>query len=226
MIANDWPLKRQEWNNHQPINRLPPELLSYIFVLYHYLGPETRQIGLDEKVTIVSVHTVVPVVCRFWRKLAINTTALWTFQCVGNQIPRETTKLFLSRAGTSTPLDIRISIVQVEDTSKSSDANDVEHYCRLACESFCFILDNGGDPSRWRSLLVDTNIYSAFLAILALIRATFMPSLQRLELYPMAMLLPHPQDIQAWQEAHDTMSPSEPLFYKPPVELKQLSVSG
>ncbi|CAE6458893.1 unnamed protein product [Rhizoctonia solani] len=227
MSTDDWPLlKRQEWNNHQPINKLPPELLSYIFVLYHYLGPETRQNELGTKDITLSANSTLPMVCQYWRKLAINTTALWAFHYAGNYIPQELTKTILSRAGNAAPLDIRISIAHVADPSKGDMANTIEHYTKAASDSFALILNNGGTASRWRSLWVDTNIYAAYLVILDLIRSTPMPSLQYLELSPMGISLDFPQDMQAWREAHEETSPSPLLFCEPPTKLQHVSVSG
>ncbi|KAH7339112.1 hypothetical protein B0J17DRAFT_401980 [Rhizoctonia solani] len=210
MLTDGWPLsKRQEWNSRQPVHKLPPELLSYIFVLYHYLGLETYQYGPDTKPVLLPVHTTIPVICRYWRTLAINTAALWTSQYAGNHVPREVTKLVPSRAGSTTLLDIKITITHDMDASNSESdtATAIESYRQAASDCFTLILNNGGVASRWRSLFVDTNVYAAHLVILNLIRSTPMPCLQYLELPSTRVLSQYPEELHAWQEAHNLTSP-------------------
>ncbi|KAL0581267.1 hypothetical protein V5O48_000750 [Marasmius crinis-equi] len=74
------------WTAHAPVERLPVELLSYIFVLGTHSTPsiceEASQESTSFNVDSIKTPLVFAAVNRHWRAVALNTPALWTSLCV------------------------------------------------------------------------------------------------------------------------------------------------
>ncbi|KAH7909464.1 hypothetical protein BJ138DRAFT_1173658 [Hygrophoropsis aurantiaca] len=127
-----------------PINKLPVELLSYIFTLTSHSLPDSHQDVIDNQdFPSNAENSVVPsilsAVNRHWRRVAVSTPALWTSLCMSldNVVEFESSKglksscldaqqlaLHLIRSRNS-PLDILIDARDPEwDFTEPSESND------------------------------------------------------------------------------------------------------
>ncbi|CAE6429494.1 unnamed protein product [Rhizoctonia solani] len=153
--------------------RLPTEILSMIFI---NCGHEWN-VGSYEPKRLFGCQLTLPAVCHFWRRVALDLTALWTCVKIANDPPYDLLELFLSRSGVS-PLDISVymgkSIEDVDDeTVSQSTARDIYCFLRRHCS-----------PSRWKSFRLEINhIYSfSILATWPFTNKSTFPSLQSLDL--------------------------------------------
>ncbi|ESK92516.1 hypothetical protein Moror_4438 [Moniliophthora roreri MCA 2997] len=74
------------WIASSPIERIPIELLSYIFVLGTHSFPSTSNDSTPEDPSFNADSVKTPLifasVSRYWRTVALNTPALWTSLCI------------------------------------------------------------------------------------------------------------------------------------------------
>lgn len=135
-----------------PINRLPPELLSYIFVLCYSSEKAAAELegeegdqqhddeddsdeeeGEDESPSCIEA---ILSVCRHWRDTAINTSALWTSIRFAPEVPPELPKLLLKRSKNSA-IEVELDFSEedgdeVMDTLQSTFAAIKDHIPRCA----------------------------------------------------------------------------------------------
>jgi hypothetical protein len=121
-----------------PINRLPPEILSLIFML----GAQDNQLDEDEEAdkadeeedeeeAVVeedgSIFTFnVTQVCRHWREVALNTGMLWTKIDFAEGPPFDRTRLWLERSKHAA-LDVYLELGDSDDTSQIDEVKEILH---------------------------------------------------------------------------------------------------
>ncbi|KAH9850028.1 hypothetical protein C2E23DRAFT_335207 [Lenzites betulinus] len=127
-------------NARAPINRLPPEILSLIFVfqaeIFHDLrlrgpSPLWYHNGTDEAAhSPIYTWLNVTSVCKHWREVALQCASFWTYLVIDQRIPEESLSTFIARSK-----GLPLTVV--------AHAFDLENHCpnciapsRLA-DSFC-----------------------------------------------------------------------------------------
>ncbi|KDN36799.1 hypothetical protein RSAG8_10581, partial [Rhizoctonia solani AG-8 WAC10335] len=168
---------RQSEVNQRPlvgINRLPSEVLSEIFLICDRTrGP------LDGKWNPFECQIVFPSICRYWRKVALGTIALWTSVTLLDRPPWHFSKLCLLRSGSSALLDINLGM---EGKSWAETGDDTWEECaQRTRDAFDFIVEHGGVPSRWRTFTTVTDILSAQLVVIGFLGKAHFPSLTSLD---------------------------------------------
>jgi hypothetical protein len=108
---------RTRWNDQQPINRLPQELMVYIFEhccpTAYYLEQEHGGSASD----IAYPRTVFAFsqICKGWRDLAFSAPVLWTTPIFNWSSSRSVVKMMTERAGTR-PLYISSTLADITST--------------------------------------------------------------------------------------------------------------
>ncbi|CAE6536105.1 unnamed protein product [Rhizoctonia solani] len=164
-------------NRQRHINLLPPEVLSYLFILCEYANKPTwsvRNISMGGHSSPFYQKTL-PAVCSYWRSVALDTPALWSRVTLSDSPPFDLSALYLSRSGTEAPLDIEIRITDKHWGYSDSWRPEVH-------QALPFIITHGGVTSRWRSCWIQTNDLPAHLAVLNFLMSSHLPILQYLEL--------------------------------------------
>ncbi|KAF8449023.1 hypothetical protein L210DRAFT_3523733 [Boletus edulis BED1] len=87
---------RTQRNTHSPITRLPPEILASIFIHCASHSRQINRLGVPDWVNVSYV-------CRQWRDVALNCSALWSFLFASS---KHWTDELLARSGT-VPLKVR-----------------------------------------------------------------------------------------------------------------------
>ncbi|OJT13735.1 hypothetical protein TRAPUB_9735 [Trametes pubescens] len=94
-------------NAHAPINCLPPEILSLIFVHYAIIFQREQfaRFSLSayhepEKSAHKQIYTWLRVarVCRHWREVALQCASLWNFLVIDERVPEDVLRTFLARS--------------------------------------------------------------------------------------------------------------------------------
>ncbi|CAE6536117.1 unnamed protein product [Rhizoctonia solani] len=195
-------------DNREPINRLPPEILSRIFVLCK--RTQNRERGHHD----IFCLTILPSICQRWRMVALNTKSLWSLVTLSDGSPFHFSALCLDRSGTTTPLDIEISLSRRLWGRQFHPKPGKYMYLHAILDGLDFIVARGGSTSRWRSFWLHTpeNIHSIDPQIAALdfIGKHPLPALERLELK-----YDSPYLTQA-EERLRKISHNRPLFHAPP----------
>ncbi|EPQ51630.1 hypothetical protein GLOTRDRAFT_141002 [Gloeophyllum trabeum ATCC 11539] len=164
------------------IDNLPVELLSYIFILGTYTSSnEKRWYEFGEEWDIHRFRTDLPTtvaqVCRHWRQVALSTLELWTNICVtkadivkSDEDPRYSAGQWPgdARSPQSSPIDILIDARDPQwDFTEPEGSED-----QLNWKSFLPVDARGSLAyllkyvSRWRSLIILSDIYAPMHAIL------------------------------------------------------------
>ncbi|OJT15511.1 hypothetical protein TRAPUB_7382, partial [Trametes pubescens] len=95
-------------NTHAPVNRkLPPEILSLIFVHYAAIFQHKQFARFSvatfqepDKYAHKQIYTWLRVahVCRHWREVALQCASLWSFLVIDERVPGDVIKTFLGRS--------------------------------------------------------------------------------------------------------------------------------
>ncbi|CAE6505549.1 unnamed protein product [Rhizoctonia solani] len=207
--------ERELHNQHQPIFKLPPEVLSRIFVF-------TSQFW-EWEFDSESCQGVIPAVCRHWRKIALDTTALWTRVGIADQpIAFQRSELHLSRCGPIAQLELMIDMFG--PTWDQIPEGAVEECIRRVDAAFSFIIDRGGVTSRWKHCSIQTTKFHAYLAILQFLESADFPSLEYLEV--VYAQTPHVWEVEQVEVTHILESPPRLLFRNTPPRLKTIRLLG
>ncbi|KAJ1304420.1 hypothetical protein OPQ81_005568 [Rhizoctonia solani] len=162
-------------NSRRPVNRLPCEVLSHIFIL---CKNKERERGYPD----IFCLTVLPTVCKHWRKVALDTKQLWSLVTLFDPPPFKFSSLYLERSGTTTPLDIEIRLSN--RFWGFSHHPDRKLYTLGMTDALNTIVKCGGCTSRWNSFWLYTPVRVPIypqLAVLDFIRNLPMPALERFE---------------------------------------------
>ncbi|KAH7925263.1 hypothetical protein BV22DRAFT_1065321 [Leucogyrophana mollusca] len=173
-----------------PINRLPVELLSYIFTLTTHGFPGSHQDSSDRHDLLfdpesVIVPSVISAVSRHWRNIALSTPAIWTSLCmtlanvIGFKSPSGAESSYLDAQrlaahlirSRNSPLDILIDARDPDwDFTESPDDFPPGAEGRIYCHPFrprfiVQILDFlFPHINRWRSLTILTDTWASMHA--------------------------------------------------------------
>ncbi|KAG8690712.1 hypothetical protein FRC11_009628 [Ceratobasidium sp. 423] len=156
-------------------------------------------------------------VCHMWRKVALDTTALWTRVAIGNDPPYDLLELFLSRSGTA-PLDINVHMDKpIEDYDDESAAEDTAREIHSFLERHC-------SPSRWSTFRLEVNHTDAFyiLGTWPFTHESTFPSLQSLELIFTGTFSLDPHDTSLGEALHNAYLE----FSEPQTQLRFLKIRG
>ncbi|CAE6423596.1 unnamed protein product [Rhizoctonia solani] len=198
------------------VNRLPPEILSRIFLICD----RTWDIS-DKGCTVFVCQTVLPAVCSYWRRVALDTTALWTKVTLLDRQPWHFSKLCLTRAGPTALLDIDLDM---REDFWETENGTLDELAELAEHAFAFIAKHGGVPSRWRSFWMITDVFLAQLAAINLFGESLLPSLVSLEMRFEGPYEFNDEDEFTFEE-HIESSPKL-LFKEPPPQLRFIKLQG
>ncbi|CUA76362.1 putative serine/threonine-protein kinase pats1 [Rhizoctonia solani] len=157
------------------INKLPPEVLSEIFVIC-----DRTWDPLDGNWNFFVCQIVFPSICRHWRKVALDTTALWNKVTLLDRAPWHFSKLCLLRSGSTAPLDI--DLCMDEKFWAGSEEGTLDESVQRAKDAFAFIVQHGGALSRWRTLTMVTDIFLVQVAAMTFLGKHHFPSLTSLEM--------------------------------------------
>ncbi|CAE7196933.1 unnamed protein product [Rhizoctonia solani] len=165
----------------------------------------------------------VKAVCRRWRKIALDTAALWTRVGIADQpIAFHRTKLHLARCGPTAKLELMIDMFG--PTWDNMDDTAVQECAERANAVFAFIIDRGGATSRWKCCSIQTTRLHAYLAILRFLESSDFPWLEYLE-----VVYSQPPEIWAIEQIEVTelveIAP-QPLFRNTPPRLKTVRLLG
>ncbi|KAF8598160.1 hypothetical protein BDV93DRAFT_609950, partial [Ceratobasidium sp. AG-I] len=161
----------EEHYSKQPTNRLPPEILSYVFTL---AGKPSGKV--HEKLFF---GELVAQVCRRWRIAALNTPMLWSYIILSDLTPHERCATFLARSGDIISLDIDILMGKNYLYYSSTMEHEFADCARSALE---FIVAHGGATSRWETLKIESKFPSAIAAAVHFIHNASLDRLRTLEL--------------------------------------------
>ncbi|CAE6462199.1 unnamed protein product [Rhizoctonia solani] len=194
-------------------NRLPAEILSTIFIN----SWSTWNIDSYEPKKLFRCQLALPAVCHLWRKVALDTTALWTRVTIANNPPYDLLELFLSRSGT-TLLDISVymdnPIEDYDDESAAkSTAEDIHNFIKRHCSA-----------SRWRTLRLEVNHIYAFyiLATWPFTHEATFPFLQSLDLIFTGSFSIDPHDTSLGKSLYN----AHLEFSEPQAQLQLLKIRG
>ncbi|KDN36801.1 hypothetical protein RSAG8_10583, partial [Rhizoctonia solani AG-8 WAC10335] len=193
--------------------RLPAEILSAIFIDCGY----TWNVGSYEPKKLFGCQLTLPAVCHFWRKVALDTTALWKRVMIANDPPYDLLELFLSRSGIS-PLDISVYM------DKAIEDYDDEAVAQSTAEEIHNFLQRRCSPSRWRTFRLEVNHIYAFyiLGTWPFTDKSNFPSLQSLDLIFTGSFSLDPHDTSLGEVLYNTFLE----FSEPQTQLRFLKIQG
>ncbi|CAE6469096.1 unnamed protein product [Rhizoctonia solani] len=169
---------RESENRQQPVNSLPPEVLSNIFLLCEYAIRPSRYVRMRGTTTRgdfnLFCQTTLPAVSHYWREVALDTPGLWTRVTLADRPPFHLSALYLSRSGEA-PLDVEIRMTDKHWGYSNPWIPEVH-------QALPFIVAQGGVTSRWRNCWIQTNDLPAHLATLKFLTLSHLPILEYLEL--------------------------------------------
>ncbi|CAE6462214.1 unnamed protein product [Rhizoctonia solani] len=196
------------------INRLPPEVLSEVFVIC-----DRTWSPFDGYWTVFAPQTAA---CRHWRKVAIDTTALWTRVTLLDRPPWDFSKLCLLRSGPTALLDIDINMN--ESFWVNTEEGTLHECVQRAKDAFAFIIKHGGVPSRWRSFAILIDTFLVQLATIDVLQQSVFPSLTSLE---MQFTGPYEfDDEDEFELVEHIQSQPKLLFQEPPPQLRSVKLQG
>ncbi|CAE6393751.1 unnamed protein product [Rhizoctonia solani] len=140
------PLERRNENSKLTINKLPPEILSYILLI----GTESDRGTWRWKWRKVGSQHIASHVCSHWRDVSVGTPSLWKFIHIFG-LPNEYTSLCITRAG-NTLLDVLIDMFELVPYP-NFPYNPVLS-TKPTYEILRFLTMHGAGAHRWRSLFV------------------------------------------------------------------------
>ncbi|KAJ1304416.1 hypothetical protein OPQ81_005564 [Rhizoctonia solani] len=155
-----------------------------------------------------------PAVCHYWRRVALDTPALWSRVTLSDPPPFRLSALYLSRSGREAPLDIEIKI-----TDKHWGYSD--SWRPEAHQALPFIVTHGGITSRWKSCWIQTNDLPAHLAVLNFLLLSDLPMLQYLELDYCG---PEYTSRRLESGVYSNFISTGSLFHDPPIPRLQIAV--
>ncbi|CUA66941.1 hypothetical protein RSOLAG22IIIB_00392 [Rhizoctonia solani] len=163
------------------------------------------------------------VVCRRWRKIALDTTPLWTRVGIADDpIAYRRTKLHLSRCGSVAQLDLMIDMFG--PTWDQMPDGAVEECVQRVNTTFSSLIDAGGITSRWRCCSIQTTKFHAYLAILQFLKSADFPSLEYLEV--VFSQTDEVWDVEQVAISEQLESAPELLFQNTPPRLKTARLLG
>ncbi|KDN36628.1 hypothetical protein RSAG8_10731, partial [Rhizoctonia solani AG-8 WAC10335] len=165
---------RSPHDNRQPIDKLPGELLAYIFIVTEEL---TRSIAKRNESRYTPFQDIAVQVSSRWRQAAIASPALWTYIRITNARSRDITDLWISRA---------------------ADWKGQEEH---ATSMFECLSHHGAGPQRWRSLSFSALQPEPIYRLIRLLNQKPAPKLQQLYLYVNHLLGPESDSGRGWTEA-------------------------
>ncbi|CAE6489739.1 unnamed protein product [Rhizoctonia solani] len=194
-------------------NRLPTEILSAIFTICECTwNPDSY-----EPRKLFGCQLTLPAVCQFWRKVALDTTVLWTRMTIANDAPYDLLELFLSRSGTAL-LDISVYM------NRPIEDYDDEGAAEATAEEIHKFLKRHCSPSRWNTFRLEVNYIYAFYMLGTWPfndKSTF-PSLQSMELIFTGTFSLDPHDTSLG----DTLDNAHLEFSEPQPQLRFLKIRG
>ncbi|CAE6445384.1 unnamed protein product [Rhizoctonia solani] len=199
------------------VNRLPPEILSRVFVIC-----DRTCDSFDGGWKTFGCQTVLPAVCSYWRQVALDTTALWTKVTLLDRPRWHFSKICLTRAGHTALLDIDLDME--EDFWADTENATLDELAERAEDALAFIVTHGGVPSRWRSFSMTTDVFLAQLAAMKLFGKSSFPSLISLE---MRFTGPYEFDGEDGFTLEEHIeSPPKLLFKESPPQLRSIKLQG
>lgn len=148
---------RRAQNSETIINKLPPELLSRIFLI----GEAGRSIRQKvRKASYIGFQDLVTQVCSHWRNVAIGNPTLWTYIHITRTAPHRLAYLYLSRAGSTALFDIDIEMRSRywnSISTRSDWAHDVYRQIGYIPYMLHSLNAYGARIDRWKSLSVCVN---------------------------------------------------------------------
>ncbi|CAE6486782.1 unnamed protein product [Rhizoctonia solani] len=156
MVVIQTPLELHEHNHIRCINQLPRELLSRIFIQCDWNTGYSVRVRPDRRDSQVDptryVQCVAPAVCRHWREVALATVALWTTIRIIKPLPCKRAELYLSRSGSTAPLDIQLFKTGANFVMEGDHPRTLVSHAEQVHKVFAFVVKHGGSLSRWSAL--------------------------------------------------------------------------
>ncbi|KAH7339116.1 hypothetical protein B0J17DRAFT_659864 [Rhizoctonia solani] len=203
------------------INRLPPEILSAIFVACDRIWRHHEEPGWDKS----KCRAILSTICSYWRKVAIDTTALWTRIVLSLYPPWHFTKICLTRAGPTALLDIELNMeIDIYCDTESNEEKNLDRLVGTAEDALAFIANYGGGPSRWRTLSSKTNVFLVQLAVMKLFGKYLSPSLTSVEMQRRGTFEFGYDD--QYRLNSEVKSEPKMLFREPPLVLRSIKLRG
>ncbi|KAG9083443.1 hypothetical protein FS749_006025 [Ceratobasidium sp. UAMH 11750] len=211
-------------NAAQPINRLPIELLSRIFVAGDELDQDKVQVADEDNAEAdLEFQELVVQVCRHWRTVALDMPTLWSYITISGPAPHLRAQSFLARSGPTTPLELELDMTN--DFMDGLEEYDSYSHADRATQTLQSIVDRGGATSRWKSLKVWSELPSVMLAVIDFIVGSALDQLVTLELVAECDDPAWIGDLSAEALVRRDLSESA-MFHKPPPQLRNLELLG
>lgn len=167
--------RRRLQNDARPVNQLPHELLSRIFII----GEEMQR---SKRLKVTETYSRFPLiitrVCSQWRHVAINSPLLWSYVHVDRPPPDAITTLYLRRTGTETPLDLDIEMRSSYWGMIGVDPKDWRRQVDHIPSLLDFLTFTGADTRRWKSLIICVKTPQVFFEFVRTLNAESAPALQ------------------------------------------------
>ncbi|CAE6446547.1 unnamed protein product [Rhizoctonia solani] len=173
--ANSTITERKHQPHDKGIHKLPPELLSVIFLMAEEMDRATRA----RESWYLAVQDVATQVCSRWRNVAVNSPVLWTHIHITRNSSHNLALLYLARAGDSVLLDIVVEIrPRYYCDFDLVEGEDWEMQRYLVAELCAFLSLNKAPVNRWKSLSVSAIIPDVLLEFIETICVKTAPNLR------------------------------------------------
>ncbi|EIW61794.1 uncharacterized protein TRAVEDRAFT_44614 [Trametes versicolor FP-101664 SS1] len=209
------------YNTHAPIARLPPEILSEVFLIQAAVLRRDALHGFfhdEDDVLHQSLYKWIKVshVCRHWREIALNCANLWTWVAYDQRIPISYPEMLLERAR-ELPLTVTFIISDTmghcegcidRDWFYDNFHDQTAEICFLVprIRELLVLIDRSGFEECWEDM------FSAESDVLEVLRIEAFGKSR----YNQLAIPPRGPNV----------SITEPLFVVPPPNLRSLSFSG
>ncbi|CAE6491244.1 unnamed protein product [Rhizoctonia solani] len=200
------------------INRLPPKILSVIFILCQRIW----QICTNQLESHIGrsyeCQLALSAVCRSWREIALDTTTLWTYIKLTRPTSSPLSELFLSRSGNVEPLNIDLRMI-----GSFWQTGGHLHAGNSAVQILNFLTPLGAPPSRWNSLHLEADIIETLYSSYLLFQQASFPSLRSSRLIYSGSSEPA---TDLGREIQETVRKAPLKFGETPTQLRDLKLHG
>lgn len=169
--------QRKARNNEQGVNKLPSDILSYVFAIGEEVERSVRQWRVSNETKYIGFQELSSQVCSHWREVAIHGPRLWSYIHI-TRPPGQIVSLYVCRAGPTIPLDIELDMSEEYWDRTEIDPEDHTSQTQHIPHVLNFLSTHGAKVNRWKSLRVSATRYEALVPLMDLLNAEQAPSLR------------------------------------------------
>ncbi|CAE6418006.1 hypothetical protein ACGC1H_005121 [Rhizoctonia solani] len=168
-------IHKKQRHDKRVVDRLPSEILSHIFLMSEALARKTRA----RTVSYNTVQEVASQVCNYWRQVAINTPALWTYIHISRPLPNPLASLYIERSGSTLLLDIDLELRSRYWRKAKICITEWHKQFTSLRQLLDYLVLHGAEFRRWKSLSISSKRTELLFTLIPRLNSESAPFLER-----------------------------------------------